>query len=355
MTDLFKGRILVTGGAGFIGSALIWELNRRGIENILVADYLGTDEKWKNLVPLRFADYLEADDLLHRLEETPHKFSDVRTIFHLGANSSTTETNARQLIENNFEYSKTLARFALDAGRRFVYASSAATYGASPESLPESAPLESLRPLNIYGYSKHLFDCWAERAGILPQLTGLKYFNIFGPNENHKRDMRSVVHKAYHQIRDTGQVSLFKSYRPEFKDGEQRRDFLYVKDAVAATVFLAERVDGGALFNIGSGKAQTWLLLVNAIFSALNQPVKINFIDMPETLRPKYQYFTCADITRLRSFGFTEPMTPLADAVRDYVINYLVPDLRLGDERLMLNHSSRRESAQVPATDSARL
>ncbi len=332
MTDLSKGRILVTGGAGFIGSALIWELNRRGIENILVADFLGKDEKWKNLVPLRFADYVEADALLTRLDDAPYKFSDIRLIFHLGANSSTTETNAAHLIENNFEYSKTLARFALDGGRRFLYASSAATYGAAEESLPESTPLENLRPLNIYGYSKHLFDTWAERAGILPQITGLKYFNIFGPNENHKRDMRSVVQKAFHQIRETGQVSLFKSYRPEFNDGEQRRDFLYVKDAVQATVFLAERVDGGALFNIGSGRANTWLSLVNAIFTALEKPANVNFIEMPEVMRDKYQYSTCADITRLRSFGFTQPMTPLTDAVRDYVVNYLVPARHLGDE-----------------------
>ncbi len=332
MTDLSKGRILVTGGAGFIGSALIWELNRRGIENILVADFLGKDEKWKNLVPLRFADYVEADTLLTRLDDAPHKFTDIRLIFHLGANSSTTETNAAHLIENNFEYSKTLARFALDGGRRFLYASSAATYGAAEESLPESTPLENLRPLNVYGYSKHLFDIWAERAGILPQITGLKYFNIFGPNENHKRDMRSVVQKAYYQIRETGEVSLFKSYRPEFKDGEQRRDFLYVKDAVQATVFLAERVDGGALFNIGSGRANTWLSLVNGIFTALDKPANVNFIDMPEGMRDKYQYSTCADITRLRSFGFTQPMTPLTDAVRDYVVNYLVPGLHLGDE-----------------------
>ena len=332
MTDLTKGRILVTGGAGFLGSALVWELNRRGLERILIADYLGRDEKWKNLVPLRFSDYLEADVLLSRLTASPQLFSDVRTIFHLGANSSTTETDAAQLIDNNFEYTKAMARFAMDGGRRFVYASSAATYGATEESISESHPLASLRPLNMYGYSKHLFDCWAERAGILPQITGLKYFNIFGPNESHKGEMRSVVHKAYGEIRDTGQVSLFKSYRPEFQDGEQRRDFLYVKDAVAATVFLAERVEGGALFNIGSGKANTWLSLVNALFSALSKPADVKFIEMPEKLREKYQYFTCADITKLRSFGFTQAMTPLADAVSDYVANYLLPGSHLGDE-----------------------
>jgi len=332
MIDLSKGRILVTGGAGFIGSALIWQLNQRGFENILVADFLGSDEKWKNLVALRFTDYIQADNLLSHLDVSGHLFDDIRTIFHLGAASSTTETDAAYLIHNNFEYTKALARFALDGNRRFVYASSAATYGGLEASLPESAAIHTLRPLNIYGYSKHLFDCYAERSSILPQITGIKYFNIFGPNENHKGEMRSVVHKAFHQIRETGRVSLFKSYRPEFYDGEQRRDFLYVKDAVAATVFLAENVHGGGLFNIGSGEANTWLSLVTAIFNSLGQAPKIDFIDMPDELRDKYQYFTCADVDKLRSVGFQQTMTPLEDAVRDYVVNYLIPNRHLGDE-----------------------
>lgn len=322
----------MTGGAGFIGSALVWELNRRGLKNILIADFLGSDDKWRNLVPLQFSDYIEADDLLMRLDVSTHLFDDIKVIFHLGAASSTTETDAAYLVHNNFEYTKALARFALDGNRRFVYASSAATYGGLEASLPESAALHSLRPLNMYGYSKHLFDCYAERAGMLPQITGLKYFNIFGPNEDHKGDMRSVVHKAFYQILETAQVSLFKSYRSEFHHGEQRRDFLYVKDAVAATVFLAENVDGGGLFNIGSGEAHTWLALVTAIFSSLGQPPKIKFIEMPDELQDKYQYFTCADITKLRSAGFKQPMTPLADAVRDYIVNYLIPDRHLGDE-----------------------
>ncbi len=332
MTDLSSGRILVTGGAGFIGSALIWELNRRGLKNILVADFLGSDEKWKNLVSLEFADYIEADDLLMRLDLSSYLFEDINVIFHLGAASSTTETDAAYLIHNNFEYTKAISRFALDGHRRFVYASSAATYGAAEASLPESTPLETLHPLNMYGYSKHLFDCYAERSGMLPQITGLKFFNIFGPNENHKGDMRSVVHKAFYEILETAQVSLFKSYRPEFQDGEQRRDFLYVKDAVAATVFLAENVDGGGLFNIGSGEASTWISLATAIFNSLGQAPKINFIGMPEELQDRYQYFTCADITKLRASGFKQPITPLADAVRDYIVNYLVPERHLGDE-----------------------
>ena len=332
MTDLSKGRILVTGGAGFIGSALVWQLNRRGLKNILIADFLGTDEKWKNLVPLEFTDYMEADDLLKRLDVTEQAFNDVTVIFHLGAASSTTEKNATYLIRNNFEYTKALARFALDGNRRFVYASSAATYGGLEASLSETVALETLRPLNMYGYSKHLFDCYAERSGILPRITGLKYFNIFGPNEAHKGDMRSVVHKAFYQIRETEQVSLFKSYRPEFGHGEQRRDFLYVKDAVAATLFLAENVDGNGLFNIGSGEANTWLSLVSPIFHALGKQPNIKFIEMPEHLQGKYQYFTCADIRKLRSAGFEQPITPLADAVHDYVANYLIPDGHLGDE-----------------------
>jgi len=322
MTDLSKGRILVTGGAGFIGSALVWALNQRGMENILICDVLGSDEKWKNLVPLRFADYVEAADLAGRLGK------EIRAIFHLGACSSTTETDASYLIHNNFEYTKMLAHFALANDCRFVYASSAATYGSLADRISESLSLEKLRPLNMYGYSKHLFDCYAQRAGILDRITGLKYFNVFGPNEYHKGDMRSVVHKAFGEIRATGKVSLFKSYRPEYPDGGQQRDFLYVKDAVAATLFLAERIDGDGLFNIGSGQPNTWISLVTPIFSG--EP-KIDFIDMPEPLRPKYQYFTCADVSKLRAAGFTQPFTPLADAVSDYVKNYLIPGKHLGD------------------------
>jgi ADP-L-glycero-D-manno-heptose 6-epimerase len=332
MTDLSKGRILVTGGAGFIGSALVWQLNRRGFEDILIADYLGSDDKWKNLPPLRFVDYLEADDLIARLERSPRQLDDVRVLFHIGANSSTTETDAAHLIRNNFEYTKKLAHFAVERQVRFVYASSAATYGSLEESIPESAPLHRLRPLNMYGYSKHLFDCYAERIGILNQITGLKYFNVFGPNEGHKGAMRSVVHKAFHETNDTGKVSLFRSYRAEFSDGEQRRDFLYVKDAVNSTIFLAEHVDGGGLFNIGSGQANTWLTLVRAIFAALGKEPKIEFVDMPEHLRSKYQYFTCADIAKLRASGFRDEITPLTHAVKDYVVNYLVPGRHLGDE-----------------------
>ena len=331
--DSTQSRILVTGGAGFIGSALVWDLNQRGVEDVLVADYLGTDEKWRNLVPLRFDDYLEADDLLRRVATDDPTLADVELIFHLGACSATTERDAAYLVRNNFEYTKTLARWALAHDARFVYASSAATYGDGTAGMSdlENDP-HAFRPLNMYGYSKQLFDGYAARHGFLDAIVGLKYFNVYGPNEDHKGDMRSLVHKAYQQIVETGQVRLFKSHRPDYRDGEQQRDFLYVKDAVNLTIELAETTTAGGLFNVGSGQAHTWVELAGAIFEALERPPQIEFIDMPEALRGKYQYFTQADLTKLRGYCKNVPLTPLPEAVSDYVRNYLVPGRRLGDE-----------------------
>ncbi len=334
MTDLSRGTILVTGGAGLIGSAIVWALNRRGLTNIVISDHLRSAEKWKNLAPLRFSDYLEGDDLADRIRQHPQQFSNIKAIFHLGACSATTETDAAYLIHNNFEYTKMLCHFALVADRRFLYASSAATYGALEQNLREDLPSHSLRPLNMYGYSKHLFDMYAAQQGFLPDVTGIKYFNVFGPNEAHKGDMRSVVHKAFEQIRDTGRVSLFRSYRSDFADGCQRRDFLYVKDAAEITVYLAEAVSGEGLFNVGSGQASTWLELVHALFAAMEREPVINFVEMPEHLRGKYQYYTKADTSKLRSAGYQKPPTPLNMAVGDYVRNYLLPQKHLGDELL---------------------
>ncbi len=326
------GRILVTGGAGFIGSALIWALNQRGVTDILVTDNLGSDEKWRNLVPLEFSDYIEAPVFRSKLAEDGDVFGTFSAAFHLGACSATTEKNASYLIDNNYAFSKELAEWAISRGVRFVYASSAATYGDGGQGMDDrNDELQQLRPLNMYGYSKHLFDLHAQRQGWLGQIVGVKYFNVFGPNEDHKGDMRSLVHKAYQQIQDTGRVQLFKSHKPEYKDGEQKRDFLYVKDAIEMTLHFAERAPSvGGLYNLGSGEANTWITLATAIFDALGRPPKIEFIDMPEVLRGKYQYFTQADISKLRATGYDRPMTPLADAVRDYVQNHLVPDRRLG-------------------------
>lgn len=327
------GRILVTGGAGFIGSALVWALNRRGHSEIVISDVLGTDEKWRNLVPLRYADYIEAAEFRSRLKADADAFGRFSAVFHLGACSATTEKNAGYLADNNFAYTKELAGWALARNTRFIYASSAATYGDGAQGMDDTdEALEKLRPLNMYGYSKHLFDLHARRMGFLHRIVGVKYFNVYGPNEDHKADMRSLVNKAFRQILATGRVQLFRSHHPDFKDGEQMRDFLYVKDAVEMTLHFADRANAvGGLYNLGSGEANTWLTLTRAIFSALGRETAIDFIDMPEALRGKYQYYTKADIGKLRATGYERPMTPLSEAVRDYVQGYLVPDRRLGD------------------------
>jgi len=328
-----ESRILVTGGAGFIGSALVWELNQRGYENIIVCDRLSTDEKWKNLVPLRYHDYLDGGDLEQRLRTAPDSLGKFDLILHLGACSATTEKDTDYLMRNNYEFTKILCEWALATGSRFVYASSAATYGDGALGMDDRlADLHKLRPLNMYGYSKHLFDLHAQRTGMLHRIVGLKYFNVYGPNEDHKEDMRSVVHKAYGQILATNKVQLFKSHRPDFKDGEQMRDFLYVKDAIKMTLHLAMQPLAAGLYNLGSGVAHTWVQLTQAIYAALGREPVIEFVDMPAQLQPKYQYYTCADITKLRESGYDVPLFPLAEAVRDYVQGYLVSNKRLGDE-----------------------
>jgi ADP-L-glycero-D-manno-heptose 6-epimerase len=322
--DLTKGKILVTGGAGFIGSALVWALNLKGIDDILVSDFLGTDEKWRNLVPLRFDDFIPPDKLLDRIEENPSSLDAIQAVFHLGACSATTERDLGYLMRNNFEFTKILGEWSAQRNIRFTYASSAATYGDGSAGMKDDESiLDKLRPLNGYAFSKQRFDLYAARRGLLSQFVGLKYFNVFGPNEGHKGDMRSVVHKAFQQVQATGKIQLFKSYHPDYRDGEQKRDFLYVKDAVEMTIFLASNPSGAGIFNLGFGRARTWVDLANAVFSALGKPPVIEFIEMPEALRPNYQNFTEANIDKLLSLGFKGPKFPLEEAVRDYVQNYL--------------------------------
>ena len=326
--DFSHARVLVTGGAGFIGSALVWALNRRGCDQVVVCDILGTTEKWRNLTPLRFADYVEAADLLPRLQSGALGKFDL--VLHMGACSATTEKDATYLAKNNYEFTKDLAHWALANKVRFVYASSAATYGDGSAGMEDDeSKLDTLRPLNIYGYSKHLFDLHARRAGILNKLVGLKFFNVYGPNEDHKGDMRSLVHKSFAQVQGKGVIQLFKSYRDDYQDGEQKRDFLYVKDCVAMTLHLAATPRACGLFNIGSGQARTWVDLSHAVFSALKKKPVFKFIEMPETIRDKYQYFTQANLLRLRGAGYAAPVTSLENAVRDYVCKYLLPDKRL--------------------------
>jgi len=315
--------IIVTGGAGFIGSAIIAALNKRQIADILVVDQLASDEKWKNLRNLSFADYVEKDDFLKMVLEK--KLSPpIEAVFHLGACTSTTETNASYLIKNNYEYTKLLAQWATDTDIRFIYASSAATYGdGSAGFSDDEKKIDRLRPLNMYGYSKHLFDLWARRNGLLKKIAGLKYFNVFGPNEYHKGDMRSFVPKAFEQINEKGKVGLFKSYKPEFKDGEQKRDFIYIKDAADMTLFFLDNPQLTGLFNIGTGQPRSWNDLVKAVFAAMDKPPNIEYIEMPDSIRSQYQYYTCADITKLRKTGYNKKTTSLEDAIKDYINNYL--------------------------------
>jgi ADP-L-glycero-D-manno-heptose 6-epimerase len=321
--------IIVTGGAGFIGSNIVKALNDAGEDKILVVDHLGEGEKWKNLLELSFVDYEHKDDFLIMLERGLFDHG-ISAVIHMGACSSTTEQNADYLIANNYQYSRSLAqRYAGNTGVRFIYASSAATYGDGSRGYSDAHDaLSLLRPLNMYGYSKHLFDLWALRTGFLKKAVGLKYFNVFGPNEYHKGDMRSVVIRSFFQARTLDKVKLFKSYRVDYKDGEQCRDFIYVKDAVKVTLHFLERPDANGIFNVGTGIPRNFNDLASAVFSAIGKSENIEYIDMPEGLEKRYQYYTCAQVEKLRAAGFSDKFATLEDAVQDYVAHYLEQDAR---------------------------
>jgi ADP-L-glycero-D-manno-heptose 6-epimerase len=301
---------------------MVAELNRRGNTDLVLVDDLGTTEKWKHLVGLRYEDILSPAQYLARIKAGTAPTTEA--IIHLGACSATTERDADFLLENNYRYTRALCEWSLANSARFVYASSAATYGDGSQGYSDAdSATPTLAPLNMYGYSKHMFDLWALKHGLFDKIVGLKYFNVFGPYEEHKGDMRSVVHKAYGQILDRGYIELFKSDRAEYADGEQMRDFIYVRDVVDVTLHFAEHKDRGGLLNCGTGKARPWTALAKGVFAAMNIPADIRFIDMPEVLKGKYQYFTEADTTKLRAAGYTTPFTELEDGIRDYVVNYL--------------------------------
>jgi len=315
--------IVVTGGAGFIGSAFVWKLNSEGINNIVIVDRLGTSEKWQNLVNLRYVDFFHKDDFLKMICEDTISFN-VKAIIHMGACSSTTERDCDYLMENNYRYSRRLAEWAMKKDIRFIYASSAATYGDGTLGFSDDDHVtEKLRPINMYGYSKQVFDLWVLKNQFEKIVTGIKFYNVFGPNEYHKGDMRSVIHKSFGQIAETGRVRLFKSHRAEYGDGEQKRDFVYVKDCVDILWWFLQNQDVAGIFNLGTGQARTWNDLVRAVFSAMGREPKIEYIDMPESIRPQYQYFTEARMDKLRSAGNTIPFQSLEQSVADYVVNYL--------------------------------
>jgi len=385
---------IVTGGAGFIGSRLVAALNRRGSEDILIVDSPVHPAQERNLAALRFKARMGIDEFraaIHAGSVPPAK-----TIFHLGACSSTTETDAAYLADNNTYYTRELCRRALAQGARFIYASSAATYGDGSRGFSDDDAVTAiLQPLNPYARSKQAFDLTALRAGWLRQIAGLKYFNVYGPGEDHKGAMRSVVHQAFHQIRETGRLQLFQSHRPDIRDGEQRRDFVFVEDAVAVTLFFHDHPEVSGLFNCGTGQARTWLDLGRAVFAAMGQtrvcigragppdpplscsteaspllasagggsggpalPMQhactglqmrpqIDFVEMPMAIRERYQYHTEADLTKLRAAGCHHAFVSLEDGVREYVQGYLQIEARevsqeTGDSKLETGREKRR-------------
>jgi ADP-L-glycero-D-manno-heptose 6-epimerase len=318
---------IVTGGAGFIGSALVWALNVRGHEDVLVVDEAElASRKQRNLEPLSFREYLDKHTFRERINDESLD-GKPEVIFHLGACSSTTEDDMDYLMDNNVNYTKDLASYALDHDVRFIYASSAATYGDGSKGYSDDHELiPELEPLNKYGRSKQLFDEHALERGWLDEIVGLKYFNVYGPNEYHKGEMRSVQNKSFPQARDEGTIRLFKSHRDDYEHGQQKRDFLYVKDAVDMTLFFMENPDLAGIYNVGVGEARTFDDLAKTIFDALGKPVDIEYFDMPEDIRPNYQYFTEAELDKIRSAGYEDELYSLEEGVTDYVQQYLNTD-----------------------------
>ncbi|MGO9513644.1 MAG: ADP-glyceromanno-heptose 6-epimerase [Steroidobacteraceae bacterium] len=322
--------LVVTGGAGFIGSNVVAALAARG-EEVVVCDWLGRDERWRNLAKHEIAALIAPEDLpawLHRNSKS------IATVIHMGAVSATTEADIDMIVARNIRATLELLDWCTETKVRLIYASSAATYGDGARGFDDTFSCDALamlRPLNAYGWSKLVVDRriarLAARAQPLPpQWVGLRFFNVYGPNEYHKGDMRSVVAKNYASVRDAEPLRLFRSYRPDYADGGQLRDFIYVQDCVDVILWLVDHEHVSGLFNLGTGRARTWLDLADALFDATQQFRNIEFIEMPQTLIPKYQYFTEAHMTRLRSIGYDRPFTSLEQGISDYVRNYLATD-----------------------------
>ena len=317
--------IVVTGAAGFIGSVLVWKLNQLGKHDLILVDQKAKNSpKWENLRKKKFEIYLESDEFLNRLS---HKEFDgkISALFHLGACSDTTEKDRAFLRENNSGYTERLAQWCIDQGVYLQYASSAATYGDGENGFSDNDELSSrLKPLNLYGQSKLDFDLWAIHHRYERKITGFRYFNVYGPNEYHKGHMRSLVQKGFEQVMKEGVLRLFRSYKSEYPDGGQKRDFIYVKDAIEAMIWFYQNPKVKGIYNLGTGKAQSWNELARAIFKACGKKENIEYIDMPESIRNQYQYFTEADLTKLRSAGCPTAFGPVESGVTDYIQHHLL-------------------------------
>lgn len=321
-----RNKIVVTGGAGFIGRNIVAALNARGQTDIVIVDDLGTTDKWRNLRGLEFDTVINIDRLGTYLDSP--EGDKVRAIIHMGACSSTTERDADYLLSNNYQYTVDLVTWSRARGVRMIYASSGATYGdGSLGYSDDDAVTPTLRPLNMYGFSKHMTDLWALRTGALDDVVGLKFFNVYGPYEEHKDDMRSLVSKAYVQVRDTGKMRLFRSYHPDYADGESLRDFIYVDDAVDVVLFFLDNPGVNGLYNCGTSRATSWIELANAVFKASDVEPDIEFIEMPESIRDRYQYFTQADGAKLRAAGYAGSFRGVEDGVRAYVETFLATEV----------------------------
>lgn len=314
--------IVITGALGFIGSCLVRHLNDKGYTNLLLVDDFDHTSKWKNILGKKYVDIISIHDLFPFLEGRER---DIEAFVHLGACSDTTEIDGMFLYENNYRYSVKLCEYALEHGHRFITASSAATYGMGEHGFrDDEQKIEQLRPLNPYALSKQMFDLWAKRQNVLKDIVSLKYFNIFGPNEGHKGHMASMIYKMVPKILSEGTIQLFKSNSPKFADGDQVRDFLYVKDAVAMTELFLEN-DLNGIFNIGSGQPTTWNHLAKILFSTLNKPENIKYIDIPDEISGAYQNYTLADMQKFKESTRYVPKFTLETAVQDYCVNHLLP------------------------------
>ena len=312
--------IVVTGGAGFIGSCMVRTLNDAGIDDIYIVDDIASTDKWMNMRNKRYITYIHKSEFLERLPQ----MHDVTNIIHLGACSSTTEKDFDYLWNNNFEFTKSVWRYCTENQISMIYASSAATYGDGSQGFDDEMNIDTLKPLNGYGYSKQLFDLWVKKQENTPkQFAGLKFFNVYGPNEYFKGSMASMIFHGFRQIKDCGIIKLFKSCRSDYKDGEQLRDFVYVKDVCEVIMYLMEHRDVSGLFNVGTGQAQSFRELAEATFHALGMQPSIEYIDMPEVLKAKYQYYTKAEMKKLRMAGFDGTFHDLESGAADYVGNYL--------------------------------